>query len=223
MRANPMTEAEWQSCEDPQTMLEFLRESDRASERKLRLFAAACCREVEVWSRLLSKRSRRAVETAEQYADGLASRELLVAAGKGAFRAATGIPLVDPLRFRHYAAWAAREVALVNAWQAAVGSSRYTWPGPELYSEIFGNPFRPSPRIDPTRLAWNDGTVKHLAEAAYEHRSLPDGTLYGNRLAVLGDALEEAGCTDAQLLTHLRSPGPHFRGCFALDAVLGKC
>jgi hypothetical protein len=43
-----------------------------------------------------------------------------------------------------------------------------------------------------------------------------------DRLAVLADALEEAGCADALLLAHLRSPGPHVRGCFALDAVRGK-
>jgi hypothetical protein len=42
------------------------------------------------------------------------------------------------------------------------------------------------------------------------------------RLAVLADALEEAGCNDAEILTHLRSPGPHVRGCWALDLILGK-
>lgn len=91
-----------------------------------------------------------------------------------------------------------------------------------LVRDIFGNPFRPPPRIDAAWLAGNDGTVKRLAEAAYEHRSLPDGTLDLARLAVLADALEDAGCTDAELLGHLRTKGPHVRGCFAVDAVLGK-
>jgi hypothetical protein len=36
------------------------------------------------------------------------------------------------------------------------------------------------------------------------------------------DALERAGCTDAELLGHLRGPGPHVRGCWAVDLVLGK-
>jgi hypothetical protein len=40
--------------------------------------------------------------------------------------------------------------------------------------------------------------------------------------AVLADMLEEAGCSDPQLLGHLRSPGPHVRGCFAVDALLGR-
>jgi hypothetical protein len=87
---------------------------------------------------------------------------------------------------------------------------------------IFGNPFRAAPAIEPAWLTWNDGIVKKLAQVAYEHRALPDGTLDTSRLAVLAGALEEASCTDAELLAHLRSPGPHVRGCFALDAVLGK-
>jgi hypothetical protein len=61
-----------------------------------------------------------------------------------------------------------------------------------------------------------------LAEAAYEERLLPSGHLDPVRLAVLADALEAAGCQDAQLLGHLRAPGPHVRGCAAVDAVLGK-
>jgi hypothetical protein len=51
---------------------------------------------------------------------------------------------------------------------------------------------------------------------------LPRGTLDKGRLALLADALEEAGCTDAELLGHLRSPAVHVRGCFAVDAVLRK-
>jgi hypothetical protein len=42
------------------------------------------------------------------------------------------------------------------------------------------------------------------------------------RLAVLADALEDAGCTDAEILSHCRSPGPHVRGCWVVDEILGK-
>jgi hypothetical protein len=57
--------------------------------------------------------------------------------------------------------------------------------------------------------------VKRLAEGAYEQRDRPAGTLDPARVAVLADALEEAGCADADLLRHLRGPGPHVRGCWA--------
>jgi hypothetical protein len=64
--------------------------------------------------------------------------------------------------------------------------------------------------------------VVALAQAAYEQRELPSGALDAARLAVLADALEEAGCTDADILNHLRSPSPHVRGCWAVDLTLGK-
>ena len=61
-----------------------------------------------------------------------------------------------------------------------------------------------------------------LARAAYDQRELPSGALDTTRLAVLADALEEAGCDQADLLTHLRGPGPHVRGCWVVDLILGK-
>jgi hypothetical protein len=51
---------------------------------------------------------------------------------------------------------------------------------------------------------------------------LPSSELDTARLTVLADALEEAGCGDGEMLGHLRSAGPHVRGCWALDLVLGK-
>jgi hypothetical protein len=86
---------------------------------------------------------------------------------------------------------------------------------------MFGNPFR-TVALDSTWLLWKDGTVAQLARIAYEDRQLPEGTLDPARLAALADALEDAGCTDADLLGHLRGPGPHVRGCWAVDLVLGK-
>jgi hypothetical protein len=91
-----------------------------------------------------------------------------------------------------------------------------------LLRDIFGNPFRSPPVILPAVMAWNGGTVRRLAEAAYAERQLPSGHLHPDRLAVLADALEEAGLTDAELPQHLRGPGQHVRGCFAVDAVLGR-
>jgi hypothetical protein len=87
-----------------------------------------------------------------------------------------------------------------------------------LLRDIFGNPFRPV-TVSP---AWQSPTIVALAQAAYDERDLPAGTLDPARLAVLADALEEAGCTEQTLLDHLRGPGPHVRGCWAVDLVLGK-
>jgi hypothetical protein len=87
-----------------------------------------------------------------------------------------------------------------------------------LLNDIFGNPFRPAV-VDAT---WLTPAVLSLAQAAYDHRLLPSGTLDPARLAELGDALEHAGCTDAGLLGQLRGPGPHVRGCYVVDVVLGK-
>jgi hypothetical protein len=86
---------------------------------------------------------------------------------------------------------------------------------------VLGNPFHPT-TIDPACLAWHGGALVKLAQALYEERELPTGHLDAGRLAVLADLLDEAGATDPHLLGHLRSPGPHFRGCAAVDLILSK-
>jgi hypothetical protein len=90
-----------------------------------------------------------------------------------------------------------------------------------LVREVFGNPFRPV-AVDSAWLTWNDGVVVRLARAAYEQRRLLTGLLDNARLAVLADALEEAGCADEQILGHLRDGSEHVRGCFVLDRVLAN-
>jgi hypothetical protein len=84
-----------------------------------------------------------------------------------------------------------------------------------LFREVVGNPFRPAPALDPAWLSWNGGTVPKLAEAIYDERAF-------DRLPVLADALEDASCADPDLLGHLRGPGPHVRGCWVVDLLLGK-
>jgi hypothetical protein len=107
-----------------------------------------------------------------------------------------------------------------DAWEAAYRAElEYQC---HLLRDIFGNPFRPPPSLASAWMTWNRGTVRRLAEAAYEQRNLPAGTLDAACLAVLADALEEAGGDDVRLLGHLRSAGPHTRGCFAVDVLLGR-
>ena len=83
-----------------------------------------------------------------------------------------------------------------------------------LLWEIFGTP-SPQPHVDPSWLAWGGGMVRRLARDGYDRRRFDD-------LPILADALEEAGCADAQILAHLRGRGPHVRGCWAVDLLLGR-
>jgi hypothetical protein len=79
------------------------------------------------------------------------------------------------------------------------------------------------PPLDPAWLTWNAGTVKRLAEAVYDQRALPAGTLDGAMFAVLADALEEAGCRDSDVLSHCREQGKvHVRGCWIIDLLLDR-
>jgi hypothetical protein len=85
----------------------------------------------------------------------------------------------------------------------------------QILRDLFGLlPFRPV-TIAPDVLAWNDGTVSRIAEGIYEERAF-------DRLPILADALEEAGCDEPDILGHLRGPGPHVRGCWPVDLLLGK-
>jgi hypothetical protein len=88
----------------------------------------------------------------------------------------------------------------------------------DLIRHVIGNPFRPA-SLAP---AWLTPAVLKLAKAAYDNQLLPSGLLDNTRLSILADALEEAGCTNAETLSHLRGSGPHVRGCWALDRLLGK-
>jgi hypothetical protein len=83
-----------------------------------------------------------------------------------------------------------------------------------LIRDIFGNPFH-RPVIAPEWLAVGDRAVLRLAQGIDEDRAF-------DRLPILADALEDAGCTDAELLAHCRSGGEHVRGCFVVNALLGK-
>jgi len=206
-----MTEEQWLAYEGPGEMILYLQ--GRGSERKLRLFACACCR--YLWESLKSKRSRRAVEAAERYAEGLIPRaEMRRAAwaASAAFKAAGG-------RAPEAAAeGVARAAAGTDAWGAAVHASGWASQAglrggiqPKILRCIFGNPFRPVV-VDP---AWRTPHVLALARTIYDEKCFDD-------LPILADALEEAGCTDAETLAHCRGLGPHVRGCWVVDFILGK-
>jgi hypothetical protein len=213
-----MTEARWLAYKDPAPMLLFLQH--RATNRKLGLFGCACAR--RVWGLLADPWSRGAVEAAEGYWDGevslrdyqeaaVAGQEALYAAQQGEAAAAC-------------AAQAALRTSLGRAWAdvtRAVGNGAERARLCDLVRDVFGNPYH-APRVARSLPPRPCNTITRLAQAAYDERALPTGALDPVRLAVLADALEEAGVTDTILLAHLRGPGVHVRGCFAVDAVLGK-
>jgi hypothetical protein len=195
-----MTEAEWLTCTDVRAMLDYL--GKRASRRKLRLLAVACCR--EKWSPLYADRCRTLLKLAEDYADGLARAADLTAARSIAY----------PMGL----IWAIAPEA-VEALSRCVGdggppTKREAKTVRSRIDEVLGNPFRPV-EVDPAWLTSNAGCVLKVAEGIYEERRWHD-------LPILADALEEAGCDNAALLSHCREPGEHVRGCWAVDLLLGK-
>jgi hypothetical protein len=235
----PLTEAEWLAETDPRTL--FLFRGSRQSGRKMRLLAVACCRR---FACLLSEEARELLEVAERVAEGTAApgerqralgrayavalvSDRSAARRRGLAKAA----VIETLQHNvHLAAgnavWRTLRIGGMEKARAAgsleAGLVAHGIEQAALVREVIGNPFRSTPTIDPAWHAWRDGTVPQLAKAAYEERRSPEGTLETARLALLADALEDAGCTDAELLAHLRSSGPHVRGCWAVDFVLGK-
>jgi hypothetical protein len=223
-----MNEAEWLAATDPRPMLEALGATGKASDRKLRLFAVACCR--RIWHLLTDENSRRSVEVAELYAEGMATEEERGAAWRLAFEVVPAMPPGGPGPWAAMAAeralakhqeWWWRQVA-DTAEAAASAFADDSGVQAALLRDSLGPVPSRTPPIDPAWLAWNSGTVVRLAEDAYARRSLPAGHLDSARLGVLADALEDAGCQDAQILGHLRGPGPHVRGCYIVDLLLGK-
>jgi hypothetical protein len=239
----PMTAARWAACEDPERMLAYLRRTQRyrVTDRKLRLFLVACCR--RIWDHLPDERSRNAVDIAERFADGLVGQKVRGKARSAAKALAREFEVVGGFRGAQAAATAAwfaveKTIRRASGQVAAAAAGYASYAGnplpsgpawvhdfpravvPEKRAQaallrcIVGNPFLPAV-ADPAWLQWNDGTIPKLARAVYEGRAF-------DRLPVLADALEEAGCTEQRILHHCRGPGAHTRGCWVLDHLLGK-
>jgi hypothetical protein len=198
------------------------------------LFAVACCRRFDC---LPDEETELAVNLAELFSDGWTSEEAVISARNSLYKL---YQVVGPDQ-RYLVTYHACETrSPINTFGVVEGvirgqsASRYyagritaEWDAvvstirreeglalTTILRHLFGNPFRPA-SIDPTVLTWNGGTVPKLAQAIYDQRRFTD-------LPILADALEEAGCTDADILAHCRSEGPHVRGCWVVDLVLGK-
>jgi hypothetical protein len=234
-----MTEAEWSALPDYRKLLEGI--ESKVSDRKLRLFAVACCR--SVWP-LLTPEGRKAVEIAESFADGLVTIDELHGI-REAFRVAETYEGVSHIvRGRRYrpdlgghaadenALWAARyamrESADLATWRALRADGR------DFTATEFGNMLSaematrrrllhdvvgPVPfsrvTVRPSWLGWNSGIVRRTAAGIYEERAF-------DRLPILHDGLLDAGCDNEDILAHCRGAGPHVRGCWVIDLILGK-
>jgi hypothetical protein len=236
-----MTEEEWLACDDPTKMLNS--PLPQISPRKLRLFGIACVRRI-AWL-LKDTRTKVVLAAAEAFADGLiASKDAVVVeeAGAGAVAVAyealsqaakdwwnayepTSLPpegaaecTAGQAAAVTLALWApATWGALEAARHAAKATASRRWAERAAQAALFRDivkKFRKS-QVNLNVLAWNDGAVCKMAQAVYDARAF-------DRLPLLADALEDAGCDDADILSHCRTPGEHVRGCWVVDLLLGK-
>jgi hypothetical protein len=239
-----MTEAEWLACEVPVEMLRQL--GAAASVRKQRLLGLACCRRLidllnnrdlqqalqvaETWieggcTSSERKSARRAATAAALVASGGSIEESLTLSDSAAFSVQrllqTGVPETDKILFalaearlkdagaQAYLSRAPREIA--DEMRAGVLRSEEGTQC-DLLRDIFGNPFRPV-AFNP---AWRTSDVRLLAQGIYDAKAF-------DRMPILADALQDAGCDNEDILMHCRDASlTHVRGCWVVDLVLGK-
>jgi hypothetical protein len=207
-------------------MLAFLR--GKASDRKLRLFACACCRFLLSPFFIFDRDIEGTIETSEWHADGLVGEDVRQEAEQAARYVEFGTSY-DGLVNQALIATVSETLSVADVWAFLIRYSQgYAHDdnripradelascGCRLLRDIFGPiPFRPV--VDEASwLAWNDGTIPKLAQAVHDDRAF-------GRMPILADTLEEAGCSDPAILSHCRRPGDHVWGCWVIDLILGK-
>lgn len=238
-----MSEQEWLTCTDEPGIMLGLAEDQIEDEailnRKARLFACACAR--QVWHLLIDPRSRHAVEVAERYADGAATGTEAEAAFADAIAATEDLAvardaaavhgLTSPERVTAGKAWYVSQCGYlcvetnghIPQWAGLVATHSGWEPAPseeagkailaaqcDLLREIFGNPFSP---VQWSK-QWQDPTVTKLAEVIYRDQKFED-------MIILSDALEDAGCDEPEILSHCRGDSRHVPGCWLIDRIRG--
>jgi hypothetical protein len=221
-----MNEQHWLTCVKPEMMLAFL--SGRASERKLLLLAAACCRRFATYASSF----RRGLDAIEGYVDGrIYQSELLNAWEPDRNQSWDQLDELDS-RMRYFGhlfelqlegwrpsenipeilQWCRRDKITESNEDAAESTEEQAQC--DLIRDVIGNPFR-QVHVDPAWLKWNGDVIRKVAQAVYDARRFEE-------LSVLADALEEAGCAEEAILTHCRQPGVHVCGCWVLDLLVSK-
>lgn len=231
-----MTEAEWLGCADPRALLAVV--TAQATDRKMRLFLWACCARVldatPPQRRLFRgyydgsfRQLQHALSLVEQFAEGLVGADALAEARRDAADSAYVPPAIDyggETEFGYEAATVLAaaadhpvpEAVLAACWRATEAQAARL-PAEEarwqtlVCRDIFGNPFRP------VHFAadWRTATARALAQQMYAARDF-------SPMPILGDALEDAGCANAEILAHCRNAGEHVRGCWVLDLVIDR-
>jgi hypothetical protein len=238
-----MNEEQWLTCDDPRSMMEWLRTHRGESRRKrgrrrLRLFACACLR--GIWRLLRQEGSRNAVCVAERYADGDATESELAEAATGAVRAR----LREGGQIGNSPYWQSSEAAghvcekrfdsgdhtsvthashsSANAWAMDRVRSTQGKHGAEfrarlaVHADWLRDIFGNPFRPVNFSPSWRTDTAITLARTMYESREF-------SAMPILADALQDAGCDKADILDHCRDPKRvHVRGCWVVDLLLGK-
>lgn len=227
LEGRSVTEAEWLACEDPRHLLGYLR--GRGTDRKFTLLAAAWCRhgptlrpdadEVSLLdlleraadARLGDDEYWRGLET---FLDNAARNPVSLADPAGALRALSRHAVmiaVDRSDAFEKADWVLSKIGLAGVFCDPPDVPASLTAECALLRDIFGNPFRPV-RLRPEWMT--EGVVVRAAQI-YESRDFTE-------MSVLADALEDARCDNADVLSHCRDAGPHVRGCWVIDLLLGK-
>ena len=229
-----MNEAEWLACADPEPMLAPL--GDWANENQLRLIVCACYRHWRVHKSLLppdhlTELVHEAIEHVERSCGALPPdhvryslrNEIRDRSGSSRLHLEqwdlkhVGIDLLmggatidDTIRnLRICRDLAAKSATRQRAGTAYDAATRAELPGQAaIVREIFGNPFR-AVAVSPD---WRTDTAVALARQMYESRDF-------SPMPILADALQDAGCDNADVLDHCRGSGPHVRGCWVVDLV----
>ena len=209
-----MTETEWLEATDPGDMITKLYLVDdlpsEVSKRSLLLFAAGCCR------RALNADATTclwAIDVVERFIEGDAIFDQVKAEGRQVGEHVWNRPQSEqPFWF------AVKTLCDTDGWQAAEDIAAPMGDDSKLKVEavnclrcVLGNPFRPVAVVP----SWLTSTVVALAQGIYEDRAF-------DRMPILADALQDAGCDNDDILNHCRQSGEHVRGCWVVDLLLGK-
>jgi hypothetical protein len=211
----PFGDAEWRSCSIPEFLILYLRTLHFPfSNRKQRLLA--CARLLQDPRATTGGLSRRVIEAGERLADYPSDdtdRKALADALERIQRRRRFPP--NPVvrqRLNLLRAVLNRDFYLYSSYLGASSPGEDNPAGCALIRDAVGDPHRPA-ALDPAWLTWGGGAVRKLAQVIYDERAF-------DRLPILADALQDAGCANADVLTHCREPAEHVRGCWVVDLLL---